>query len=175
MISGKTLMNLSLLAAKYYFGHPDKSELIKIAENIVVEYPESDVAWEIAYSFENIVDLKEIIIELYKEMQLHLPTHYEAGMALAKHYSNMVLSDQCSAYEGAKMIWNHIVNNEEIEGEFENLNWIVGLASEYEDFFEAGQQEFYGKEECKQLQLKTNQKILDEMKLLFKYEEGQPS
>jgi len=172
---GKTLMNLSLLAAKYYFGHPDKSELIKIAENIVVEYPESDVAWEIAYSFENIVDLKEIIIELYKEMQLHLPTHYEAGMALAKHYSNMVLSDQCSAYEGAKMIWNHIVNNEEIEGEFENLNWIVGLASEYEDFFEAGQQEFYGKEECKQLQLKTNQKILDEMKLLFKYEEGQPS
>ncbi len=150
------------LASKFYFDMPEVAEIISWAERLVSQGCASENIEELAFSYENIVDLEETVKGCYKENGVNFPTRREAGLRLAEYYSKKIINKQLTPYEGAKMIWRFIIDQEDFEGEFKELKWFVGLASEFEDFDDVGQREFYGDKRCEELKLEVAQRIFDE-------------
>ena len=95
-------MDITLFATKYYFDKPGNAEIVSFAECLVADGCEYDALLEMAYSFDSILDVNEKILELYKQSDNKFPSHYEAGMGLARYYSGMIINSHCSPYEGAK-------------------------------------------------------------------------
>lgn len=160
-------MNFLFLASNYYYDKPGIKTIEAMIETSIKEGVDLEHLVEISYGLSNNISKNQLIKVFFKENNLKFPSHYDAGMYLIKYYSEMVLSGHLTPYEGAKKIWLYVYCNEECDREFDSLKWLSGLVSEYEDFSEEPQIEFYGSEKCKELKKDTEVKIVEEIKSLL--------
>lgn len=77
----------------------------------------------------------------------------------AFHIAIKISNGNESPYSGAKIISNAIDQHFNYDDAPEQLKVFLGLAAEYEDFFETGQIEFYGLSKCKDIQNDIEKRI----------------
>ena len=160
-------MNINIIASPVYFDMPEENVVSEISQGLMNEGIDSDNLAELV-SGEYAISYQDTIKKVFKELNINFPSHKEAGMALAKYYSTLIINNMIDPYGGAKKIWLEIECKEEFENEFDNIQVFSALASEYEDFTEKEQTEFYGDKECVSKQSKIKTEIIKEAELFLK-------
>lgn len=114
-------------------------------------------------------EVYDFIWKFLKNKKIFHPDRRKAGFNLAKHYAKKIIQREVSPYQGAKWIWHRIENEYEYEyeGEFDQLLTFVGLASEYEDFNDEVNKDFYGEDGAKQKQQEIEDSIIAEASQLL--------
>jgi hypothetical protein len=160
------ILDIELLYAHIHFGIPTKQEIVDWIEVEIIAGVNTDFLDELLITSD--ADFKSQIGTVLKALKVEKPSQKSLTIMAAKFTAEKIISGKLSPYDGAKKIWFEIENDLEDQVEESNeLSIFAGLASEYEDFFEDAQLEFYGKDKCQVIQCETQRKIIEEAKALL--------
>ena len=153
------IMNVQTLVAYYILDLLDSDDLSNIAVELMNDGIESPSLILLAgIEKQDVVESNKLFEKALSELNIDIPTPNEAAIFVCKDYCNQILSEEITPYMGAEKITKNIFYRfKDIKG----LSAFAGLVSEYDDFGEIPQINYYGESHCKEHRLD----ILNSIKL----------
>jgi len=145
------------------FDVPAKNEIIEWLEKEILSGKNVDCLEDLLIADD--ACFKAELLDILKRQKIEKPSDKTLGMVAAKWISKQIVDGSIGPYDGAEKIWQKI--GSEFEEGLECLSIFTGLASQYDDFFDSAQLNFYGKDQCEVIQKETLEKIVDEARSLL--------